>query len=313
MEFIKGIKVTKIVELEEAGMDRREIAENGAKLALKALFDFGFFHADPHPGNIFILPGNVVAPVDFGITGYIDEEGLRIISNILLGLIDRDADRIIRYLQRYDFIPDSTDVRKLKIDLYDLIDMAQEMPLSDIDVKSSLQAIFSITRKYRITFPSEYLLIFQTLLEVDGVGRKLYPQFDITNVSRPYVQRWFFKQYSPKNYLKDLLSLLDDLNYFIRLIPSELVTTIKKFRFGGLRLPIFHENIEKAVSEIDRIGNRLSFAIIIASLLLSSSIIVQAKIGPLIRDYPVLGLAGFFIASVMGFWLLIGIIKSGRL
>ncbi|KPJ84748.1 MAG: hypothetical protein AMS17_15690, partial [Spirochaetes bacterium DG_61] len=116
-----------------------------------------------------------------------------------------------------------------------------------------------------------------------------------------------------KRYAKDILILLDDINYFLKSIPTELSLIIQKIRFGRLKLPLVHENLEKAVSDIDRTGNRLSFSIIIASLLLSSAIIVQAKIGPFIKGYPVLGLAGFFTAAVMGILLLIGIIKSGRL
>jgi ubiquinone biosynthesis protein len=313
MEFIDGIKVSNIEALEKAGMDRKKIAEKGAEISLRELFEFGFFHADPHPGNIFILPGNVVAPVDFGITGYIDEEGIQIIGNILFGLIERDADKVIRYLKRHNFIKEDVDVRKLKIDLLDFMDMARNTKISQINVSSSIGAIFDITRKYRIRFPSEYLLIFKTLFEVDGVARRLYPDYNFTESARPYMRRWFFDQYSPKRYAKDILILLDDINYFLKSIPTELSLIIQKVRFGRLKLPLVHENLEKAVSDIDRTGNRLSFSIIIASLLLSSAIIVQAKIGPFIKGYPVLGLAGFFTAAVMGILLLIGIIKSGRL
>jgi ubiquinone biosynthesis protein len=313
MEFIDGVKVSDIERLDQAGLDREEIAHNGAQISLRALFEYGFYHADPHPGNIFVMDDNVVAPVDFGITGYIDDEGLKILGNIILGLMERDPDRIIRYFQRYNFIDEDVDIRKLKIDLYDLMDLAQETTISDIDVSSSIQTIFSITRKYRIRFPSDYFLVFKTLLEVDGVGRKLYPDFDVAKAALPYIRKWSFEQYNPKRFLKDSRHLLDDLQYIVKLLPVELGSIIKKVRSGKLKLPILLENLEKAVTEIDRIGNRLSFSIIIAALLLSSSIIAQAKIGPFVKGYPVLGMAGFFTAAVMGIWLLIGIIKSGRL
>jgi ubiquinone biosynthesis protein len=313
MEFIDGIKVSDIEKLEQAGLDRKEIANNGAQISLRALFEFGFYHADPHPGNIFVLPGNVVAPVDFGITGYIDDEGIKIMGNIILGLLERNPDRIIRYFQRYDFIGDDVDVKKLKIDLYDLMDLTVEPTISDLDMSSSIHTVFSITRKYRVRFPSEYFLVFKTLLEVEGVGRKLYPEFDVTKSALPYIRKWSFEQYNPTKFFKDSLHLLDDLQYIIKLLPVELGTIIRKVRSGKLKVPILLDNLEKAVTEVDRIGNRLSFSIIIAALLMSSSIIAQAKIGPFIKGYPVLGMAGFFTAAVMGIWLLIGIIKSGRL
>jgi ubiquinone biosynthesis protein len=313
MEFVDGIKISDLERLEQADIDRKAVAENGARLALREIFDFGFYHADPHPGNLFVLPPNVIVPVDFGITGYVDEEGVQIIGNILLGLIERDVDRIIRYFQRYDFIKEDVDIRKLKIDLYDLIDETKDVPLGHINISSSIRAIFSITRKYRIRIPSEYLLIFNTLVESDGVGRRLYPEFNITEFAKPYVRRWVASQYGPKRYIRELVFLLEDLSYFIKLLPSEVNLLLRRLRSGKLRIPVSHENLEKAVSEIDRIGNRLSFAVIIASLLLSSSILVQARIGPLISGYPILGLAGFAVAVVMGLWLLFGIMRSGRL
>lgn len=313
MEFIDGIKVTDVESLEKADMNRREISENGAKIVLKEIFEFNFFHADPHPGNIFVLAGNVIAPVDFGITGYIDEEGIQIIGNILLGLLNRDVEKIIRYLKRYNFVREDVDERKLKIDLYDLMDSSQEITLSQINFSSSIQTIFQMTKKYQIRFPSEYFLIFKTLLQVDGVGRMLYPDFNVTEYAKSHVKKWFLKQYSPIRYVKEVFSLLDDINYFLKSLPDELRFIMKRTLSGKLRIPIYHENLDRAVSEIDRIGNRLSFAILIASLLLSSSILVQAKIGPFIRGYPVFGIAGFFGAAIMGIWLLIGIIRSGRL
>jgi ubiquinone biosynthesis protein len=313
MEFVDGIKVSDVGAIEKAGLDRRAIAENGARIALKEIFEYGFFHADPHPGNLFVLPGNVVAPVDFGITGYVDEEGVQVIGTILQGLLDRDPDRIIRILRRYDFIRDDADFRRLKIDLYDLIDMTKDVPLEKINFTSSFQTLLQLTRKHEVRFPSEYFIIFNALLELDGVGRRLFPDFNVTKFAEPYARRWLLGQYSPGRFRKEIRSLLDDLNYFIKLLPNEIGSILKRIRFGKLRLPLFIENLDRAVSELDRIGNRLSFAIIIAALLLSSSIIVQSKIGPFVKDYPVLGLLGYLLAAVMGIWLLVGIIKSGRL
>jgi ubiquinone biosynthesis protein len=313
MEFIDGVKISDLDALDRAGMDRETIAKNGAALALREIFDFGFYHADPHPGNLFVLPGNIIVPVDFGITGYIDEEGILIIGNILSGLIERDTERIIRYLKRYDFIDEEADEKKLKIDLYDIIDAARNTPIGQISMGTAIRSLFSITRKHRIRFPGEYFLIFNTLLESDGVGRMVCPEFNITEFARPWVRRWAGRQYSPKRYMKELFYLAEDLGYFLKLLPSEVNILLKRFRTGRLRLPISIENLDKTASEIDRTGNRLSFAIIIASLLLSSTILVQAKIGPLISGYPVLGLVGLFAALVMGLWLLIGILRSGRL
>ncbi len=313
MEFIDGIKVSDINSIRKSGLNPRLIAENGARVALKEIFEFGFFHADPHPGNIFVLPDNVVAPVDFGITGYIDEEGSDILGNILVGIIKKDVERIVHLLKRYDFIREDTDERKLKLDLIDFIESANRGLKQNLSLSATLNHFFDISRKYRIHLPHEYFLIFKTLLQADGVGRMLYPEFNVVKFAEPYVKNWFMRQFRLKSYIKDFVLMMDDVRHLIKSLPSEIGPLFKKILKGKLRIPIYHENLDRAVYEIDRTGNRLSFSIIIAALLLASSLLVQAKVGPLIKGYPVIGLVGFVVAAVMGLWLLIGIIKSGRL
>ena len=313
MEFIDGIKISEVEKIKKAGLDPKIVAENGARIALKEIFEFGFFHADPHPGNLFVLPGNVVAPVDFGITGYIDAEGSEVLGNFLFGILKKDIDRIIHHLKRYDFVSDDVDERKLKLDFLDLIDTAAKGSLEEISMYTTFQQLFIITRVHRLRFPHEYFLIFKTLLQADGVGRKLYPNFNVIKFAEPFVKKWYLKQFRLKSYVKDIVIIMDDLRYLLKSIPSEFGPLFKRLISGRLRIPLYHENLDRAVYEIDRTGNRLSFSIIIAALLLASSILVQAKIGPLVKGYPVIGLAGFFTAAIMGLWLLVGIIKSGRL
>jgi len=313
MEYIEGIKISDVEALEKAGMDLVAIAENGARMGLKEIFEFGFFHADPHPGNLFVLPGNVIAPVDFGITGYVDEEAVQVIGNIFLGIIDRDVDRVIRYLRRYDFIGPDVDLGRLKSELYHVIDLIGDSRLEEIDMASMLQALFNLIRKNRIQFPGEYFLILKTMLQIDGFGRKLHPTFNVTKTATPIIRRWFFGRYNPKRSLREIYFFFDDMQHYMKTLSSVMGTLIKRIGRNRMRIPLYHENLDRAVSELDRTGNRLSFAVIIAALLLASSILVQARIGPFIKGYPIVGLLGFLIAAVMGLWLLIGIIRSGKL
>jgi ubiquinone biosynthesis protein len=313
MEYIEGIKISDVRALKDANMDLVAIAENGARMGLKEIFEFGFFHADPHPGNIFVLPGNVIAPIDFGITGYVDEESVQVIGNIFLGILDRDVDRVIRYLRRYDFIGPDVDLRRLKSELYHVIDLVGDSRLEEIDMASTLQALFNMIRTYRIQFPGEYFLILKTILQIDGFGKKLHPDFNVTKIATPIIRRWFYQRYNPKKSLREIYFFVDDMQHYLKILTTEMGTLIKKLGRSNMRIPLYHENLDRAVSELDRTGNRLSFAVIIAALLLASSILVQAGIGPFIRDYPVVGLLGFLIAAVMGLWLLIGIIRSGKL
>ncbi|RKX91132.1 MAG: hypothetical protein DRP84_12090 [Spirochaetes bacterium] len=313
MEFIEGIKISEVEEIKNAGIDPKIVAENGARIVLKEIFEFGFFHADPHYGNLFVLPNNIVAPVDFGITGYIDAEGSEVLGNFFVGILKKDVDSIVHHLKRYDFIPENVDERKLKLDFLDLIETAYKSSLEEISIYTTFQQLFVITRNHKLRFPHEYFLIFKTLLQADGVGRRLYPDFNVIKFAEPFVKSWFMKQFRLKSYVKDFMLIMDDLRYLLKSIPSEFGPFFKRLLTGRLRVPLYHENLDRAIYEIDRTGNRLSFSIIIAALLLASSMLVQAKVGPLIKGYPVIGLVGFFTAAIMGLWLLIGIIKSGRL
>jgi ubiquinone biosynthesis protein len=313
MEYVEGIKITDREKLEEAGIDLKAVVENGGRMALREVFDFGFFHADPHPGNLFVIPGNRIVPVDFGVTGYMDGDGLALLSNLFLGIIERDVDKIVRYLSRYQFLPDSVDTRRLKIDIYELLDVHAVHTPYHAGASDAIQALFAVVRKHHIRFPSEYLLVLRTLMELDGLARALHAEFDIIAFSKPYVTRFVLKQHSPEKYIKDVRDVVEELAVFVRALPSNLGFLFRRLGRGGFRLPVVHENIDRAIGELDRVGNRLSFAIIIASLLLSSSILVQAGIGPTIEGYPVLGMLGYFIAAVLGVWLLIGMIRSGRL
>ena len=313
MEYIRGIKITDRPALLEAGLDPETIIENGGRMALREVFGMGFFHADPHPGNLFVLPGNVVAPVDFGITGYIDNEGLRLVSHIFAGIVQRDVDRIINYLRRYNFLPMDADLHKLKIEIHELIDTYEQKPIPRAETQTSLQALFSLARRHRVAFPSEYLLMLRTFLEVDGLARELHPGFSMIRFARPYVTRWMARQYSPQRYARDLRMLLEEMAHLVRSMPGDLSAFVRRLSRGAFRIPLYHENLDRAVVEMDRVGNRLSFAVIIAALLLASSILVNANVGPVLIGYPVLGLIGFVGAAIMGVWLLISIIRSGRL
>lgn len=313
MERVDGVKITDLEGLKNLGVDTKMIAENGARMALKALFEYGYFHADPHPGNMFVSKEGVIIPVDFGITGYLDREDILIMANIMLGLFNRDPDRIIRFLQRYDFIGDEVNIRKLKIDLLDLMDSQGIITSIGSFNTSIIKVLYPVTRKYRIKFPGEYFLMLKTLIQAESVAKKIYPPFNISRIAKEYVNEWLSKRGRFVSSSREILELLEDVQYFFRFIPAEIGTLLRRLRFGRVRLPLYHENLDRAVQEMDKIGNRLSFSIIIASLLLSSSIIVQARIGPIVRGYPLIGLVGFFAAAVFGIWLLVGIIRSGRL
>ena len=313
MEFIDGIKISELDKLEKAGLDRKIIAYNGAQSILKQVFDHGFFHADPHPGNIFVLPNNVIAPLDYGMMGSLDEELMETVGNLLTAIVNKDVNKIIRAFTDIGIIENTLDVRGLKLDLTDFLDRYYQVPFSQLDIGKILSELTEIIRKHRIKLPSDLTLMGKTLVTEEGVGRILDPDFDIITMAKPYVEKLMVRKLDPRRHLKDFAATLDDISRIFKILPSEFRAIITKIKKGELNIKIEHHGLDHLILELDKASNRLSFSMIISALIIGSSLIVRLDKGPQVFGFPVFGILGYLIAAVLGLWLVIAIIRSGKL
>ena len=313
MEFIDGIKISELDKLEKAGLDRKIIAYNGAQVILKQVFEHGFFHADPHPGNIFILPNNVIAPLDYGMVGSLDEELMEAAGNLLTAIVKKDVNKIIRVFVDIGIMETALDVRGLKLDLTDFLDRYYQIPLSQLDVGKIINEGAEIIRKHRIKLPADLTLMGKALVTEEGVGRILDPDFDMITMAKPYVEKLMMRKLDPLRHLKEFAYTLDDFSRLIKILPSEFRTIITKIKKGELNIKFEHQGLDHLISELDKASNRLSFSLIIASLIIGSSLIVQIDKGPHIFGFPAFGIFGYLIAAILGLWLVIAIIRSGKL
>lgn len=312
-EYIRGIKVSDIARLEAAGLDRKTIALNGAGLILKEVFEHRFFHADPHPGNLFVLPNNVIAPVDFGMTGTIDEEVTNNMGAMFSAIMGRDIDALIDILLALGVTEETVDRRGLKRDLGELFDRYYGVSLKEVSMGKAVDEQMRLIRKYRLKPPSDLVLMARALLVSEGVARVLYPEFNIVEYARPYARKVMTRSLDPRREMYELMKATRDGLGLAKRIPLDLGYILSKVRKDEISIRLQHRGLERFISELDRSSNRLSFAVVIAALIIGSSIIFQTGVGPLFFGYPMLGLAGFLLATVLGMWLLIGIIRSGRL
>lgn len=313
MEFIDGIKISELDKLEKAGLDRKIIAYNGAQSILKQVFDHGFFHADPHPGNIFVLPNNVIAPLDYGMMGSLDEELMETVGNLLTAIVNKDVNKIIRAFTDIGIIENTLDVRGLKLDLTDFLDRYYQVPFSQLDIGKILSELTEIIRKHRIKLPSDLTLMGKTLVTEEGVGRILDPDFDIITMAKPYVEKLMVRKLDPRRHLKEFAATLDDISRLFKILPSEFRAIITKIKKGELNIKIEHHGLDHLILELDKASNRLSFSMIISALIIGSSLIVRLDKGPQVFGFPVFGILGYLIAAVLGLWLVIAIIRSGKL
>jgi len=312
-EYVKGIKISDLERLEAAGLDRKTIAVNGVNLILKEIFELHFFHADPHPGNLFVLENNVIAPVDFGMTGVIDEEIANQMGGIFIAVVEKDADALINLLGTIGVTEELENRNTFKLELQDLMERYYGVPLQQLDTARIFEEILTIIRRYRLRLPADLAIMGRTLLVSEGVGKMLYPEFRIIDVAKPYARKLMLERFDPTKQLRELSKMAGETAALLKRLPSDLSEILLKTRKGGLAIGIEHLGLGRLISELDRSSNRISFAVVIAALIIGSSLIFRTGVGPTLFGYPVVGLAGFLLASILGVWLLIGIMRSGRL
>ena len=313
MEYIDGIKASEIALLEEADLDRREIARRGLDLIMKQIFVHGFFHADPHPGNVFILPDNVICYLDFGMMGRIGRESRENFADLVMNIVRRDERKITEALLRLTVSEEDPDRHTLERSVSEFIDMHFNRPLKELDLGKLLHQLLDMVAKHRLSVPPDLFLMIKALSTVEGLGRLLNPDFDVTEQAAPFVRRIQMDRLHPKRIAGDFFDSGTELLHLIKEIPGEVRKILRQARQGKIKIEFEHRGLESMLSTHDRISNRLAFAIVLAALIIGSALIVLSGIPPKWHEIPVIGLAGFMFAGVMGFWLLVSILRRGRM
>ena len=313
VERIEGIKVSNNEEIDSAGLDRHKIAINGAKAVLKMVFKHGFFHADPHPGNIFVLSDNRVAFIDFGMVGRIHKSTKAQIANMLTGVVEHDASRITNACTAIGVVDEKSNIKELELDFEDFVDRYYVESLSKLKVGQFFMDLIDSVTRNRIKVPSDLFLLSKAFAIIEAVGEKLDPSFDMVALAKPFAEELVRQKYSPRKLVKEILNFSELFYNFAISLPKELTVIIDKVKRGRLRIEFEHKGLEHLTSELDKVSNRIAFSVIIAALIVGSSIVMQTNKGPLLFEFPVFGFVGYIIAGIMGLWLAIAILRSGKL
>ena len=313
LEFINGIKVSDHQSLRSAGLDLKEIAKRGANAILKMVLADGFFHGDPHPGNVFILPGNVICLLDYGMVGRLDEQLKNFLLDILVAIIDRDVDEVISLLLQSGDITDSFNPRTLRRDLSEFIDSYYEIPLKEIEVGRLFLEFIEIVTTHKIKIQSDLMLLAKALITVEGMGRELDPGFDMVEHLRPFIEGAIKARISPRNLTASLFENLKPYLHLARNFPRDLKEFLNRVNRNKFKIDLEHRGLDRFISELDKSINRLSSSLIIAALIVGSSIVMQIDKGPKLMGFPIFAFLGYSIAGLIGFWWVIAIIRSGRL
>lgn len=313
LEYIHGIKVSEHARLEAAGLDRKTIAFNGANLLLKEIFELHKFHADPHPGNLFVLDNNVIAPIDYGMTGKLDQERVNQLSTLVTAMVDKDVRTMATVLLEMCGATEKTQTEALRAQLDDLLDRYYDSSLKEFRLDGFINGVTTFFRRDKTHFPRDLAMMARSLIIIESVGCGLYPEFNIIEIMEQYAQKLMIRKADPARLFQDVGKTIAETAALLKALPSDTREILGKIKRDEISVRFDHRGLERISSVLDRSSNRLSFAIVIAALIVGSSLVFQTGVGPRVFDFPLAGLVGLVMAMILGLWLLIGIMKSGQL
>jgi ubiquinone biosynthesis protein len=313
LEYLDGVKVSAAGTAAAPDLDPVVIAQRGADFVFKQILVHGLFHADPHPGNILVLPGNVVVFIDFGIVGRTNRTLRRQLAQVIVAVGRRDADRLAALVMEVTKPLRPVDVSALTGDLDEMLDLYADVPLGELSLRDVLASVTATMARHRLQLAPDLVLLIKAVSTIESIGRQLDPTFKIVQRATPQVERLLAEKRRPAAIAARTARKGSEFLRAFGDLPEAVSAITKRVRRDGLRVEFVHRNLDHFIREMDRSSNRLSFAIVIAAIVIGSSIMVHAAVGPSIFGYPAVGLVGFVVAGILGAGLALGILRSGRL
>ena len=314
LEAVEGRNIGDVLEAGAAGFDRKLLARRLADLYVKQFFEIGTFHADPHPGNILVSPPAEVSLIDFGQTGLVSDELAGQLVAIITAAIYRDTDFVVGVLAELEALGPDTDRHQLVREMRILEDKYYGLPLGRVDLVQVFQEVTALMRRHDVAIPRDLVLVFKTLATIMGLVMQLDPEFDLLGVLRPQLARLIKARLSPARVLRAVGTASWYSLGLLRDAPRQLRQALRHLARGQWQINIRHEHLERLIDELDRTGNRLSFSIVIAAIIVGSSLVVTADSSMRIFGVPLgwFGVIGYLCAGVLGLGLVWTIIRGRR-
>jgi len=304
MEQLEGILGTDSAALAASGVDLNEFAHRGVNMYLQMIFRDAFYHADPHPGNLMLLPGGVVGVIDCGMVGRLDAELVEGLDDMLMAVVNHNSADLGEILLRLGSAPPATPHDQLRADLTDFVADYVGQSIQDINVSAALNNLFEIVRRYNITLPPPLSLLLRTLVELEGTAQRLSPQFSLAEVCRPYYMTMVRQRLSVRGILGRLQHAYRDWERLAESLPRDLNDVLKSVRDGTFSVHLAHRHLDPVI-------NRLVLGVMTAALFVGSCLLWSMKAPPLIHGVSVFGVVGYVMAAYFSWRLLRAIKKSG--
>jgi ubiquinone biosynthesis protein len=309
--WLDGISGNDLDAVDAAGLNRHEIAQAGTRIILQMILNNGFFHADPHPGNVKYITGNRIGLVDFGMVGRLSESRRQEVAELLYGLVARDADLVattlIDWSETHDTVSDA-----LRADIGEFIEHYHGLPLAKLDMGEMIGEITAVLRNHRLMLPADLVLMLKAFITMEGMGRALDPNFDMASEAAPLIEEVLHEHYSPGNVARRMQHSVSETLKVLGALPADLSRLMRAVRRGRVEVQIDIQALKEVGHRLDRAASRLTLGVVTAALIIGSAIVLNVQSDREAFGLPLFGLLGFLGAAMGGVWLLFSIWRSGR-
>jgi len=305
MEYVQGIKISDVDLLDQSGMNRKLLTRQGAEFILKQVFEYGFFHADLHPGNLFVLPNNVLGPVDFGMMGFMDRRAREVFIDLIASVVTENPSATCHYLLEITEYDEEPDMRFLERDLSTFISQYLTKALKHINMGRLLQDLLKITVKHKLRLYPDTFLMMKSFAAVEGVAHLLDPDFDMVAYAAPFIKKKKMERLSLQRMSEDISRVSVESLQLLQEVPRDAITIIRQARKGKFVLGFDLQKLEKILVSYRRESHKLSVSIIISALIIASSLLLSFKVAPFFFGVSIFGMSGFSAAILLGLWLFV--------
>ena len=311
-DFVDGVPGYALEQLAERGLDRQVLAERGSQAVLKMIVEDGLFHADPHPGNVFYLDGNRIAFIDFGMVGRLSAHRRDEMLSLLLGLVERQPLTVADVLLDWSGDDHGINLGALEMEIEEFLDQYHGAPLSELNLGQMLADVTTILREHHLGLPPDMALLIKAFITLEGMGRGLDPAFHMTTEALPLLKKVVRARYQPKAVADRAWQAVRRTLAMAEQLPHDVSRLLRNARRGRVQVGIEVAHLKRVGDQLDRSANRLAMALVIAALIIGSSIVMTVQGGPTLFGLPAFGFLGFMAAVVGGVWLVRAIWRSGR-
>ena len=310
MEKIIGVKLSDIQTIKAFNWDTEKISDIGVKSLFKQVFEHGFFHADPHPGNIFVLNSNCISYIDFGMVGIVDKKMLNYLDEIILAVVNKNIDKIIYLLEDMGVINKNINKDSLRLDLLYLLHYYYDIPLDKISLSEIINEVFRFFRKFNMNMPSELTSLAKTIITLEGTARKLNPNFTVYSIGQEFIKYYYLSKLDPSAILSNSISSIEETYFYLKNIPKQLKVILKNIEKNNIKIHIDDIKAPKLEEQLRDLTTNISLSLVLAALVVGSSLIVAS---PNIQEniwIKYMAIVGFSVSFIVGLILVITLFKT---